>query len=443
MSFVTWQFRRYAPFRAPPHGDDFSPDDGAPSTRTEVLVVSLGSPRMRERAPDWGGACHNRPWCRAAATREAATASSTGDSLAAWPALPQARARPDGAADGRLPRARGHRGRDRARDRRRGRRDPARAARRGAARAVNLELSPAYDAEARAARRARPAWRTAWSGGCTTSPPIPTPSSPPTSSSCTASSAATPTTSGCSAPPRHARRRLLVFSHPRRNLISRAGRRRREPRLPALRREFRVFAHPPEAMLAVLREHGLDPRFAERGSRGRRAGRPVSRAPRPRARRRRTGTRPPRSRRRRGCRGPPWMPVSCTTAWPRPRAISQPLTGTATTPAIAREKARLPQNSRSPRPAARAPGTSSMIGVVDDLHRRDAQGVGGERDRDDGGEREPGAQQRQARQRVAEEEGERDREHDGARGSRSRAPSRRSCRAPRRSRSRSGSAGWR
>ena len=32
-----------------------------------------------------------------------------------------------------------------------------------------------------------------------------------------------------------------------------------------MRREFRVFAHPPEAMLAVLREQGMAERFAERG----------------------------------------------------------------------------------------------------------------------------------------------------------------------------------
>ena len=55
------------------------------------------------------------------------------------------------------------------------------------------------------------------------------------------------------------------------------------------------------------------------------------------------------------------MPVSWTTACPRPRAISQPLTGTATTPAIASANARLPQNSRSPAPASIAPGTSNMI----------------------------------------------------------------------------------
>ena len=61
-------------------------------------------------------------------------------------------------------------------------------------------------------------------------------------------------------------RQALVFSHPPRNIcVTRAGR-RREPRASAsLRREFRTFAHPPEAMLAVLERHGLRPAFAHRG----------------------------------------------------------------------------------------------------------------------------------------------------------------------------------
>jgi 2-polyprenyl-3-methyl-5-hydroxy-6-metoxy-1,4-benzoquinol methylase len=60
-------------------------------------------------------------------------------------------------------------------------------------------------------------------------------------------------------------RRALVFSHPRRNLISRVvvGAENLGCRLS--RNEFRVFVHPPEAMLAVLAEHGLEASFVERG----------------------------------------------------------------------------------------------------------------------------------------------------------------------------------
>ena len=60
-------------------------------------------------------------------------------------------------------------------------------------------------------------------------------------------------------------RKLLVFSHPPRSLLSRAViswdnflRRLR-------RNDFRAFVHPPEAMLAVLGEQGLKPRYHHRG----------------------------------------------------------------------------------------------------------------------------------------------------------------------------------
>jgi magnesium-protoporphyrin O-methyltransferase len=54
-------------------------------------------------------------------------------------------------------------------------------------------------------------------------------------------------------------RRLLVFSHPPRNLLSRAvlGGENLGNRITGS--EFRVFAHPPEAMLAVLAERGMRP----------------------------------------------------------------------------------------------------------------------------------------------------------------------------------------
>ena len=56
-----------------------------------------------------------------------------------------------------------------------------------------------------------------------------------------------------------------MFSHPRRNVVSRliVGAENLGFRL--MRREFRVFAHPPEAMLAVLSREGMAARFASRG----------------------------------------------------------------------------------------------------------------------------------------------------------------------------------
>jgi magnesium-protoporphyrin O-methyltransferase len=60
-------------------------------------------------------------------------------------------------------------------------------------------------------------------------------------------------------------RRQLVFSHPPRNPLSRAVVATQNLLLRLSRREFRVFAHPPAAMLAVLAEHGLRPIAAYRG----------------------------------------------------------------------------------------------------------------------------------------------------------------------------------
>jgi hypothetical protein len=61
--------------------------------------------------------------------------------------------------------------------------------------------------------------------------------------------------------------------------------------------------------------------------------------------------------------GPPWMPVRWTAAWPLPRAISQRLTGSATTNATDSAKARAPQKNTEPRPASIAPGTTSMTAL--------------------------------------------------------------------------------
>ena len=56
----------------------------------------------------------------------------------------------------------------------------------------------------------------------------------------------------------HARRQL-VFSHPPRNLMSRAIVGSQNLGFRLLGREFRAFAHPPAAMLAVAEERGLRP----------------------------------------------------------------------------------------------------------------------------------------------------------------------------------------
>src|SRR6185503_15908076 len=51
----------------------------------------------------------------------------------------------------------------------------------------------------------------------------------------------------------------------------------------------------------------------------------------------------------------------CASAWPRPRAMSQRLTGNAAAKAMTRPTIRLPQNSGSSSPAAIAPGTSRTM----------------------------------------------------------------------------------
>ena len=60
-------------------------------------------------------------------------------------------------------------------------------------------------------------------------------------------------------------RRLVVFSYPRRNAISRLAVAAQNLTFRLLRREFRTFAHPPAAMLNVLTEGGLHPSFYHHG----------------------------------------------------------------------------------------------------------------------------------------------------------------------------------
>jgi magnesium-protoporphyrin O-methyltransferase len=136
--------------------------------------------------------------------------------------------------------------------------------RRGAERAVNLELSPAYDADA-----ARLAAEAGVQGrverrmhDIAVDPDAIAPADVVVLHRVVCCYPDYERLLGAAAA--HARR-LLVFSHPRRNLLSRliVGVENLGFRL--ARREFRVFAHPPAAMVAALRERGLEPRFADRG----------------------------------------------------------------------------------------------------------------------------------------------------------------------------------
>jgi magnesium-protoporphyrin O-methyltransferase len=56
-----------------------------------------------------------------------------------------------------------------------------------------------------------------------------------------------------------------VFSHPHRNLVSRALLAAQNLGFRLAGKEFRTFAHPPAAMVDVLRAGGLRPAYAHRG----------------------------------------------------------------------------------------------------------------------------------------------------------------------------------
>ena len=59
-------------------------------------------------------------------------------------------------------------------------------------------------------------------------------------------------------------RRAVVFSHPVQGWPARVAVRVVNAWCALMRRDYRAFAHSPAAMLAVLRRHGLEPRFSER-----------------------------------------------------------------------------------------------------------------------------------------------------------------------------------
>jgi 2-polyprenyl-3-methyl-5-hydroxy-6-metoxy-1,4-benzoquinol methylase len=134
---------------------------------------------------------------------------------------------------------------------------------RGAARAVNLELSPAYDAEAslllqetglqdRAERRLH---------DIAVDPQDVEPADVVVLHRVVCCYPDYERLLGAVAA--HARR-LVVFSYPPRNVMSRAWVAGANLVFRLLRREYRTFVHPPDAMLAVLEERGLRDAFTSR-----------------------------------------------------------------------------------------------------------------------------------------------------------------------------------
>ena len=135
---------------------------------------------------------------------------------------------------------------------------------RGAARTVNLELSPAYDEEARrlfeeAGQRDRTDRRI---HDIAVDPDGVEPADVVVLNRVVCCYPDYERLLGAAA--EHARR-LLVFSHPPRNLLSRAIVAAQNLAFRARRSEFRTFAHAPSAMLGVLEVHGLRPVFAAHG----------------------------------------------------------------------------------------------------------------------------------------------------------------------------------
>ena len=57
--------------------------------------------------------------------------------------------------------------------------------------------------------------------------------------------------------------RLLVFSYPRRNALTRLVVAAQNLAFRVMRREFRTFTHPPARMVEVLRARGLEPAYAD------------------------------------------------------------------------------------------------------------------------------------------------------------------------------------
>ena len=60
-------------------------------------------------------------------------------------------------------------------------------------------------------------------------------------------------------------RHLLVFSHPPRNVVSRAFMTAQNATFRLLGKSFRTFTHPPAAMVAVAESRGMNAEYTHRG----------------------------------------------------------------------------------------------------------------------------------------------------------------------------------
>ena len=137
---------------------------------------------------------------------------------------------------------------------------------RGAASAVNLELSPAYDGEARGLLREAGIDATRVDRRLHDIAEDPSGVEPADVVVLHRVVCCYPDYERLLGAAAERARRLLVFSHPPRNLAARAVIRAQNLALRLNGKEFRTFAHPPEAMLGVCRDHGLSPAYAHAGA---------------------------------------------------------------------------------------------------------------------------------------------------------------------------------
>ena len=137
---------------------------------------------------------------------------------------------------------------------------------RGAARAVNLELSPAYDGDARALLREAGIDEARVDRRLHDIAEDPEGVEPADVVVLHRVVCCYPDYERLLGAAASRARRLLVFSHPPGNAAARAFVRLENLGLRLARQEFRTFAHSPSAMLDVCRSHGLSAAYAHSGA---------------------------------------------------------------------------------------------------------------------------------------------------------------------------------